>query len=277
MSSYEIQRELNLKKNNQKLKELGLLDLKFNKPEIKPVQTKKKKNIRRRQFRVEEKLKEKRVSKRLSGAAPEFTFYEANLKLDNLSRLHQLEDDDKSKSVDEKENIFVVRKDDYFSPFITQKVVDLEEFNSCDEKIELKENGTVIEFPVQLESTNVEILKLGKLITEPSKIPYYWSNKNCKYVHPYPVGFKSKKLQFGDWWYQSVLEGDTGPVFEIVRQDGRCYQGSSPTAAWNLYLENSNRIHGATKISGPNFFGFSDTYCQKLIKNMDGYDLLFKT
>ncbi|KAJ3212161.1 hypothetical protein HK099_007792 [Clydaea vesicula] len=191
MSSYEIQRELNLKKNNQKLKELGLLDLKFNKPEIKPVQTKKKKNIRRRQFRVEEKLKEKRVSKRLSGAAPEFTFYEANLKLDNLSRLHQLEDDDKSKSVDEKENIFVVRKDDYFSPFITQKVVDLEEFNSCDEKIELKENGTLIEFPVQLESTN------------------------CKYVHPYPVGFKSKKLQFGDWWYQSVLEGDTGPVFEV--------------------------------------------------------------
>lgn len=52
---------------------------------------------------------------------------------------------------------------------------------------------------------SLEILAFGEIVTEPEIRKAYWSNPNCKHRHPYPVGFKSRKHQFGEDWYQTIV------------------------------------------------------------------------
>ncbi|KAL0083373.1 hypothetical protein F4703DRAFT_1905172 [Phycomyces blakesleeanus] len=96
----------------------------------------------------------------------------------------------------------------------------------------------------------------------------------CRYRHPYPIGFRATKAHFGNDYAMVIEKGPDGegPVFTVqVNGTGTVFKGATPTGPWTEACKRSKSQ--GTRVSGPLFHGFSDLITMSLIQSLDGYDL----
>jgi len=115
-------------------------------------------------------------------------------------------------------------------------------------------NSTVVA-PFTLASTRVTVVSLGAIHRGPFP-QNYWSSKGCIYHHPFPVGYRARKAHFGREWEMRIDAGECGPSFSVVNMTtGEVFTGETPTKPWTRVCVS---LRLGTRISGPQFFGFSD-------------------
>ena len=115
-------------------------------------------------------------------------------------------------------------------------------------------NSTVVA-PFTLASTRVTVVSLGAIHRGPFP-QNYWSSKGCIYHHPFPVGYRARKAHFGREWEMRIDAGECGPSFSVVNMTtGEVFAGETPTKPWTRVCVS---LRLGTRISGPQFFGFSD-------------------
>ncbi|KAK6133918.1 hypothetical protein DH2020_032347 [Rehmannia glutinosa] len=118
----------------------------------------------------------------------------------------------------------------------------------------------------------IEILSIGKLYTGPWD-KKYWSSSRGKERYPYPIGYKSVRTQNGVTYTMEILEGLKGPSFMISSSDGKSCSGDTPDIAWERFQKKScsKLWHGkrfSCKIDGVEFFGFKNTFVQRLLREL---------
>lgn len=80
----------------------------------------------------------------------------------------------------------------------------------------------------------------------------------CRYKHPYPIGYRATKTHFGNDYTMGILppkvEGE-GPIF-TVQHKSKVWIGITPTAPWTEACLKS-KSH-TTRVSGPlvNIFAY---------------------
>lgn len=85
----------------------------------------------------------------------------------------------------------------------------------------------------------------------------FWSRTGCLYHHPYLIGYKAEKVFQGRTYVMEIIDGEDRPMFRVTDKEApaRTFLGETPTAPW-YDLVISKRL--GTRISGPQFFGFSE-------------------
>ncbi|KAK4430102.1 hypothetical protein Salat_1310900 [Sesamum alatum] len=121
-------------------------------------------------------------------------------------------------------------------------------------------------------SDGIEIISIGRLYTGPWD-KKYWSSSRGKDRYPYPVGYKSLRTQNGVTYMMEILEGLKGPSFTISSTDGKSCSGDTPDIAWENFQKKgcSKMWHGkrfSCKIDGVEFFGFKNTFVQRLMREL---------
>ncbi|KAI3467220.1 hypothetical protein Pfo_023883 [Paulownia fortunei] len=122
------------------------------------------------------------------------------------------------------------------------------------------------------KSDGIEIISIGKLYTGPWD-KKYWSSSRGKDRYPYPVGYKSVRTQNGVTYMMEILEGLKGPSFTISSTDGKSCSGDTPDITWESFQKKacSKLWHGkrfSCKIDGVEFFGFKNTFVQRLLREL---------
>ncbi|KAL6048516.1 FYR C-terminal domain-containing protein [Balamuthia mandrillaris] len=74
-----------------------------------------------------------------------------------------------------------------------------------------------ITVPITLPSLGITIWSLGQLYKGPNE-ELYWSSSQCRYRHPYPVGYLATKEHWGKVWVMTIKEGDAGPLFCVAEK-----------------------------------------------------------
>ncbi|PHU02223.1 hypothetical protein BC332_27474 [Capsicum chinense] len=122
-------------------------------------------------------------------------------------------------------------------------------------------------------SDGLEILSIGKLYngTWDKK---YWSSSRGKDRYPYPIGYSALRTQNGVSYTMEIHEGLKGPLFTISSTDGQSCSGQTPEIAWESFQKKGCQIkllHGkrySSKIDGVEFFGFKNTFVQRLLREL---------
>ena len=218
-------------------------------------------SIRRSQVEPERK------SRRLRGQEPSI-----KMKDDPESRENKETEDKENKNID---------NNDYSNKvnYSENGNRDYDHFFSRNAIYKVRENfpyPDVLCVPVTLCSIGVTVLDLGTIYVGENP-GMYWSNAGCKYLHPYPIGYKASKFHFGRHFDMEIVAGDEddeddmGPTFR-VKDTGRgiVYEGKTPTQPWTKVCINSSSP--GTRISGPLYFGFSDPLVQKMIRDLKNFN-----
>jgi hypothetical protein len=93
----------------------------------------------------------------------------------------------------------------------------------------------------------------------------------CKYKHPYPIGYMASKFHFGREWIMYITEDEEGPVFHVLSDKGKLYSGLSPTKPWtDVCIDMTSKV-GRTRLSGPLLFGFSDPFVVHAIESLPNF------
>lgn len=76
------------------------------------------------------------------------------------------------------------------------------------------------------------------------------SNLQCKYKHPYPIGYRATKSHFGNDYTMGISKGADGqpPIF-TVQLNSTTWTGNTPTAPWTEACIKSKS--STTRVSGP--------------------------
>ncbi|KAJ3105063.1 hypothetical protein HK100_003959 [Physocladia obscura] len=124
-----------------------------------------------------------------------------------------------------------------------------------------------VETPFTLGFTKLTVWNIGSIVTSEKKRDNYWSQRNCRYRHQYPVGYKATKSQYGYEWTMTIEEGDDGPLFKVVSDDESLpeFTGPSPTSPWTEVCMTILGRNSKTRVSGPHQFGFTDPFLQAVI------------
>ncbi|CAN4122038.1 unnamed protein product [Withania somnifera] len=123
------------------------------------------------------------------------------------------------------------------------------------------------------KSDGLEILSIGKLYTG-SWDKKYWSSSRGKDRYPYPIGYNALRTQNGVSYKMEIHEGFKGPLFTISSTDGKSCSGQTPEIAWESFQKKGCQIkllHGkrySSKIDGVEFFGFKNTFVQRLLREL---------
>ncbi|KAL3336573.1 hypothetical protein AABB24_029297 [Solanum stoloniferum] len=123
------------------------------------------------------------------------------------------------------------------------------------------------------KSDGLEILSIGKLYTG-SWDKKYWSSSRGKDRYPYPIGYNALRTQTGVSYKMEIHEGLNGPLFTISSTDGQSCSGQTPDIAWESFQKKGCQIkllHGkrhSSKIDGVEFFGFKNTFVQRLLREL---------
>jgi len=139
------------------------------------------------------------------------------------------------------------------------------------------ENGNII-FPIQLGVLTV--YNLGKVVWDK---PDFHSTK---YI--WPVGYKSERLcpstldpEQRVGYISEIVDEDNKPMFKVTPTD--CPENSvtaaTPTSAWTEILTRINNLktpqmgkRQVVSVSGPEYFGFSNSTIAKEIQDLPGAD-----
>ncbi|KAK4715224.1 hypothetical protein R3W88_013562 [Solanum pinnatisectum] len=123
------------------------------------------------------------------------------------------------------------------------------------------------------KSDGLEILSIGKLYSG-SWDKKYWSSSRGKDRYPYPIGYNALRTQNGVSYKMEIHEGLNGPLFTISSTDGQSCSGQTPDIAWESFQKKGCQIkllHGkrhSSKIDGVEFFGFKNTFVQRLLREL---------
>lgn len=122
--------------------------------------------------------------------------------------------------------------------------------------------NTTYAAPFTLRSLGITVLELGEVHRGPWA-ENYWSSGGCLHHHAYPVGYRATKKDFGTTFEMRIDAGPTGPAFTVTDlTTGAAFYGESPTKPWTDVCK-ARRT--GRRISGPQFFGFSDVTTQRAI------------
>ncbi|KAL8138134.1 hypothetical protein V2J09_004135 [Rumex salicifolius] len=119
----------------------------------------------------------------------------------------------------------------------------------------------------------LEILSVGSLYGGPWD-KKYWSSSRGKDRYPYPVGYCALRTHNGINYKMEILEGSSGPVFQITSCDGHSGSGQTPDIAWDTFQRKTSRIklwhtkRFSCKVDGVEFFGFKNTLVQRLLREL---------
>ncbi|XP_055809882.1 uncharacterized protein LOC129880068 isoform X2 [Solanum dulcamara] len=119
----------------------------------------------------------------------------------------------------------------------------------------------------------LEILSIGKLYTG-TWDKKYWSSSRGKDRYPYPIGYNALRTQNGVSYKMEIHEGLNGPLFTISSTDGQSCSGQTPEIAWESFQKKGCQLkllHGkrySSKIDGVEFFGFKNTFVQRLLREL---------
>ena len=146
----------------------------------------------------------------------------------------------------------------------------------------LPEISNKIEFPIKIGSTLI-IHSIGKIVSDKE------SFHNDRYY--YNPGFISERLFTSildpseKVWYRSLIldKGENKPIFRVELKDNPKYffEGSAPSNPWLSVMKALNEkkkklglpaVRSLT-VSGPEFFGLSNSIVLSLMKNLDNNDL----
>ncbi|XP_060215072.1 uncharacterized protein LOC132641940 isoform X2 [Lycium barbarum] len=123
------------------------------------------------------------------------------------------------------------------------------------------------------KSDGLEILSIGKLYAGPWD-KKYWSSSRGKDRYPYPIGYSALRTQNGVAYKLEIHEGLNGPLFTISSTDGQSCSGKTPEIACDSFQKKGCQIkllHGkrySSKIDGVEFFGFKNTFVQRLLREL---------
>ena len=85
----------------------------------------------------------------------------------------------------------------------------------------------------------------------------FWSRSGCLYHHPYLIGYKAEKTFQGRVYVMEIVDGEDRPMFRVTDKEnpGKTFVGRKRRQRL-VRLVVSKRL--GTRISGPQFFGFSE-------------------
>ena len=125
--------------------------------------------------------------------------------------------------------------------------------------------NSTVSAPLTLASLRVSVLDLGAIHRGPFP-QNYWSSRGCIYHHPFPVGYRARKTHFGREWEMRIDAGECGPSFVVTDvATGESHAGDSPTQPWTKVCVKKGL---GTRISGPQFFGFSDPVTMRALSTL---------
>ncbi|GJQ10643.1 hypothetical protein GpartN1_g2434.t1 [Galdieria partita] len=148
-----------------------------------------------------------------------------------------------------------------------------------------------ISTPYTLKSIKTTVYHLGKHVGVEDPLAFqFLSHDSCKFKHPYPIGYRATKREFGRIWLMGIerLE-NASPMFFIqpleehqeeellqgkqIPKSEKAYTGYAPTWPWTQACLKSKSP--GRRISGPLYFGFSDplNVC-KVMSLEGGHELL---
>jgi len=116
-------------------------------------------------------------------------------------------------------------------------------------------------FAMKTQKTNgpVTVVEVGEVVSGGRRrfASEFWSRSGCLYHHPYLIGYKAEKVFQGRVYLMEIVDGEDRPMFRVTDKEapGKTFVGETPTAPWYDLLI-SKRL--GTRISGPQFFGFSE-------------------
>ena len=116
-------------------------------------------------------------------------------------------------------------------------------------------------FAMKTPKTNgpVTVVEVGEVVSGGRRrfASEFWSRSGCLYHHPYLIGYKAEKVFQGRVYVMEIVDGEDRPMFRVTDKEapGKTFVGETPTAPWYDLLI-SKRL--GTRISGPQFFGFSE-------------------
>ena len=116
-------------------------------------------------------------------------------------------------------------------------------------------------FAMKTQKTNgpVTVVEVGEVVSGGTRrfASEFWSRSGCLYHHPYLIGYKAEKVFQGRVYLMEIVDGEDRPMFRVTDKEApaKTFVGETPTAPWYDLLI-SKRL--GTRISGPQFFGFSE-------------------
>ncbi|XP_044489852.1 uncharacterized protein LOC123214163 isoform X4 [Mangifera indica] len=126
----------------------------------------------------------------------------------------------------------------------------------------------------EVKSEGLEIISIGSLYEGPWE-KKYWSSSRGKDRYPYPVGYHAVRAHNGNTCKMEIHEGPKGPLFMITAADGPSCSGQTPDIAWDKfqkkYCPRMKTWHGkrlSCKIDGVEFFGFKNSFVQRLLREL---------
>ncbi|KAL9420573.1 hypothetical protein AB3S75_038191 [Citrus x aurantiifolia] len=126
----------------------------------------------------------------------------------------------------------------------------------------------------EVKSEGLEIVSIGYLYKGPWE-KKYWSSSRGKDRYPYPVGYHAVQAHNGSTCKMEIHEGPKGPLFMITSSDAHSCSGQTPDIAWEKFQKKHcprmKTWHGKRllcKIDGVEFFGFKNSFVQRLLREL---------
>ncbi|KAL5759341.1 hypothetical protein ACOSQ2_018179 [Xanthoceras sorbifolium] len=126
----------------------------------------------------------------------------------------------------------------------------------------------------EVKAEGLEIISIGYLYNG-SWEKKYWSSSRGKDRYPYPVGYHAVRAHNGSTCKIEIHDGPKGPLFMITSADGHSCSGQTPDMAWEKFQKKHcprmKTWHGkrlSCKIDGVEFFGFKNSFVQRLLREL---------
>ncbi|KAH9772318.1 FYR C-terminal domain-containing protein [Citrus sinensis] len=127
----------------------------------------------------------------------------------------------------------------------------------------------------EVKSEGLEIVSIGYLYNGPWE-KKYWSSSRGKDRYPYPVGYQAVQAHNGStsgFWL--VLSKAYNIFMQITSSDAHSCSGQTPDIAWEKFQKKHcprmKTWHGkrlSCKIDGVEFFGFKNSFVQRLLREL---------
>ncbi|KAJ3110603.1 hypothetical protein HDU96_006434 [Phlyctochytrium bullatum] len=246
MSAYELEREARIRQNRELLMSLQMLD-----PQEEtgtPVETLAKPKRTYNKRKPEEPPEIVRLSRRIRGEQPEAIRF-------GRSKRFKLGNEDPSQP-------------EFDEGVESEDIMDTEQAKEF--LNEVAKDPIVVAAPFSLQSVKLTVWDLGKVVVDPVRRPWFWSQRGCRYRHQYPVGFRATKTQFGRDWTMTIEDGrEVGPIFVVESNDGHVFKGTSPTRPWTDICIQLYGRQSKIRVSGPLQYGFTDPFLQAVLMALD--------
>lgn len=119
------------------------------------------------------------------------------------------------------------------------------------------------------------VVALGELVTDDREACLaHWADGAARWVHPYPVGYRATRSQWGHDFDMTI---ERGPVFAVLIDGTKRLTHVTPSGVWEAVLKHLKGQNTKHRVSGPLYFGFSDSVIIRKIKAMDGCQQCIRT